>query len=89
MNQQQKQNNQQDKVKQIEKITLEAGAEMVKNVLPTLQGGRWDNYTIPQKVYYLYIVAERKAKRFVQNGGFLHERNKPEEPERLATEKIK
>ena len=72
MNQQElqaKQKYQEQQQKRIEALTLEAGAEMVKNVLPTMNGGTWDNYSLPEKIYLIYFAAERKAAEFIRNGG--------------------
>ena len=79
MNKQEQQAKQQERQEQrIKALTLEAGAEMIETVLPTMQGGNWDNYSLPEKVYLIYFCAEHKAKEFIRNGGrFAGEKPKP------------
>lgn len=75
MNQQQiqaEQERQERQRKQIEALTLKAGAEMIKSTLPTMQGGTWDKYTLPEKIYIIYTCAEHKAAQFIRNGGTFH-----------------
>ena len=75
MNKDELQAKQQEQQEQrIKALTLETGAVMIKTVLPTMQGGNWDNYSLPEKVYFIYFCAEHKAKEFIRNGGrFSHE----------------
>ena len=75
MNKDELQAKQQEQQEQrIKALTLETGAVMIKTVLPTMQGGNWDNYSLPEKVYLIYFCAEHKAKEFIRNGGrFTHE----------------
>lgn len=47
---------------EIEKRTLQYGAALVKECMPKMQEGGWQHFTTAQKVFYLYMQAERHAK---------------------------
>ena len=50
MNKDELQAKQQEQQEQrIKTLTLKTGAAMINTVLPTMQGGNWDNYSLPEK----------------------------------------
>lgn len=51
--------------KKIEALTLQYGADLVREALPKMTDGNWQNYTTPAKVFYLYMIAEQHARRDV------------------------
>ena len=49
--------------KELERTTLQCGAMLVKECIPKMQEGSWQHFTTAQKVFYLYMQAERHAKK--------------------------
>lgn len=53
--------------KEIEALTLRYGEALTREILPTMTGDKWKYYTTAQKVFFLYLIAERHASREIRN----------------------
>lgn len=53
--------------KEIEALTLHYGEALIREILPTMTGDKWKYYTTSQKVFFLYLIAERHARREIRN----------------------
>lgn len=53
--------------KKIEALTIQYGEALTREILPTMTGEKWKYYTTAQKVFFLYLIAERHARREIRN----------------------